>query len=197
MQLRAGRVHLLAALAMLMVLVDILVPLLRLSTLVNKPKGICTVQYYSMKIYLASDHAGFVLKASLVALVHSLRHEAVDAGAVTLDETDDYPLCIAAAAAAVSRGEAERAIVLGGSGTGEAVVANRFPGVRAAVYYGGPLDIIRLSREHNDANVLSLGARFVSDTEAAEAVKLWLETPFTAEERHVRRIAQIEEVTRS
>jgi ribose 5-phosphate isomerase B len=151
-----------------------------------------------MKVAVASDHAGFILKSGILQLLEESGHQIiVDSGPSTLNDGDDYPPLVAAAAAAVSRGDAERAIVLGGSGTGEAVVANRFPGVRAAVYYGGPLDIIRLSREHNDANVLSLGARFVSEDEAAEAVKLWLETPFTAEERHVRRIAQIEEVTRS
>ena len=85
-----------------------------------------------------------------------------------------------------------KAIILGGSGQGEDMVANKFEGVRAAEYYGGNLEIVKLSREHNDANVLSLGARFLSLEEAKEAVKLWLETPFSNEERHARRISEIE-----
>lgn len=150
-----------------------------------------------MKVSIASDHAGFALKELLTPFVRFLGYEVLDVGATALDESDDYPPLIAAAAAAVSRGEVERALVLGGSGTGEAIVANRFAGVRAAAYYGGSLDIVRLTREHNDTNVLSLGARFISEDEARAAVKLWLETPFSGEERHVRRIAQIEEMTRS
>ena len=97
------------------------------------------------------------------------------------------------AAEAVSKyPENVKAIVLGGSGQGEDMVADKFPGVRSAEYYGGNLEIVRLSREHNDANVLSLGARFISLEEAKEAVKIWLETPFGNEERHVRRISEIE-----
>ena len=152
-----------------------------------------------MKIYFASDHAGFELKNDLLAYVRDELHfEVQDCGAFENDPQDDYPSLIAAGARPVSvdavAGIESRAIVLGGSGTGEAIVANKFDGVRAAVYYGGPEDIIRLSREHNDANVLSLGARFVSIDEAKHAVQLWLSTPFSGDERHVRRIAQIEKV---
>lgn len=150
-----------------------------------------------MKIYIATDHAGFELKEALAKyLADDLKHEVVDLGAETLDDADDYPDFIARAAKEVSRDpEHVKAIVLGGSGEGEAMVANRFPNVRAAVYYGGTLDIVRLSREHNDANILSLGARLLSVDEAKRAVKLWLETQFSGDERHVRRIKKINNLT--
>jgi ribose 5-phosphate isomerase B len=96
------------------------------------------------------------------------------------------------AAQKVSTGECERAIILGGSGQGEAIVANRMRGVRAVVYYGGQRDIITLSREHNDANILSLGARFLGATEACAVADVWLQTNFSGEERHARRIALID-----
>ncbi len=122
-----------------------------------------------------------------------LGHTVEDCGAHTLDESDDYPDFVAAAARRVAAAPNEtRGIVLGGSGQGEAMVANRSAGVRAAVYYGGSLDIVRLSREHNDANVLSLGARFLTPEEAQEAVRLWLATPFPGDARHVRRIQKID-----
>lgn len=146
-----------------------------------------------MKIYFATDHAGFELKEKMIAYVQTLGHEVVDCGALELNQGDDYPEFIRPAAHAVSQSPHDtRAIIFGGSGQGEAMTANRFPHVRATVYYGGNLDIIRLSREHNDANVLSVGARFVSVAEAQEAITLWLSTPFREEERHVRRIAQID-----
>lgn len=156
-----------------------------------------------MKIYFAADHAGFEMKNALIEFVKELGFEVEDCGAYELNPNDDYPEFVKKAAQAVSEApEAARAIVLGGSGQGEAIVANRFSGVRAVVYYGpafaeasagkGNLEVIRLSREHNDANVLSLGARFLSLDEAKEAVKLWLETPFSGEERHKRRIGEIE-----
>lgn len=166
-----------------------------------------------MKIYFASDHAGFEMKKSLLEFVKELGFEVEDCGAYEKNSKDDYPEFIKKAAKAVSEANSAsafakatadeaRAIVLGGSGQGEAIVANRLPNVRAVVFYGpnfaeaslgkGNLEIIKLSREHNDANVLSLGARFLSLDEAKEAVKLWLETPFSNEERHKRRIDQIE-----
>ena len=152
-----------------------------------------------MKVYFASDHAGFDLKNELVAFVRDELHlEVQDCGAFENDPQDDYPELISAGANPVSADAAAGiesvAIVLGGSGTGEAIVANKFASVRAAVYYGGPDDIVRLSREHNDANVLSLGARFLSSDEAKHAVSLWLSTPFSGDERHVRRIAQIQKM---
>lgn len=161
-----------------------------------------------MKIFLGSDHAGFALKRKLIPFLEELGHEVVDRGDFApAPQDDDYPKFIGEVARAVSAAETARAeaassvspaapvrgIVLGGSGEGEAMAANRLPHVRAAEYYGGNLNIIRLSREHNDANVLSLGARFVGEEEAKAAVKLWLATPFSGESRHVRRIGEMEE----
>lgn len=147
-------------------------------------------------VYFATDHAGFELKNILLAFVRDeLAYTAVDCGPVVYDETDDYPDYIQIAAKKVSANPTDRAIILGGSGQGEAVVANRFPNVRCAIYYGGSEEVIKLSREHNDANVLSLGARFVDPEEVKQNVKVWLETEFSGEERHVRRIKKIEHVT--
>jgi len=155
-----------------------------------------------MRIIFASDHAGYELKQVLVPFVESLGHDVEDVGARTFVEDDDYPDYVALAAREVSkRPEDTRAIVLGGSGQGEAIVANRFPRVRAVVFNGQykpadgrevPQEIVT-AREHNDANVLSLGARFLNEEEAKEAVKLWLETPFSGDERHLRRIQKIEQ----
>jgi len=145
-----------------------------------------------MKIALATDHAGFELKEALKAFLAAEGYDVVDFGANEMNQDDDYPDFVRPAAEAVAKGEVERAIVLGGSGQGEAMVANRIRGVRAAVYYGGKEDIITLSREHNDANILSLGARFLSEDEAKRAVHAWLTTPFSGDERHVRRIGNID-----
>lgn len=147
-----------------------------------------------MKIYFASDHAGFELKNTLLSLTRDeLGLEVEDCGAFTLEEGDDYPDFVRIAAAKVSADPLESAaVILGGSGQGEAIAANRWPQVRAVVYYGGPTEIIKLSREHNAANVLSLGARFLSETEAVDALKLWLDTPFSEDERHRRRLEKLE-----
>ena len=159
----------------------------------------------SMKIYIASDHAGFPLKEKLKIFLAEQGHEVVDKGAYQHDESDDYPDFVVPVAQLVSREPASRGIILGGSGQGEAMAANRVDGVRAALYYGppclrageagGPLDIVKLSREHNDANILSLAARFVNEEEAKEAVMLFLETPFGGDARHQRRIKKIDELT--
>lgn len=145
-----------------------------------------------MKIYLASDHAGFELKKELIEYLKSIGHEAIDMGPYDFNSKDDYPDFIAPLAKIVSE-RGEIGIVIGGSGQGEAIVANRFKGVRTAVYYGGPIYVVQLSREHNDANILSLGARFLSEAEAKEAVKVFIETHFSKEERHTRRIKKIDD----
>lgn len=144
-----------------------------------------------MKIYIAADHAGFELKNQLVDFLIARGDDVEDCGAMMLDANDDYPDFVRDCAQKVANDRDVRGIVIGGSGQGEAIVANREPGIRAAVYYGGPLDIIKLSREHNNANILSFGARFMTQAEAETALALWLATPFSGDERHVRRIAKI------
>lgn len=158
-----------------------------------------------MKILFATDHAGFKLKEKLIPFVESLGYKVEDYGAFEYDGNDDYPDSISKVAEKVSNDPYEmKAIILGGSGQGEAIVANRFPNVRAIVFNGQceapsgvnvPNEIV-VSREHNDANILSLGARFLTEETAKEAVKIWLETKFTGEERHKRRIAKITEITK-
>jgi ribose 5-phosphate isomerase B len=147
-----------------------------------------------MRIFLGTDHAGYELKEHLRALLAAEGHEVVDCGALAFDAEDDYPsFCIDAAARAV--GEGGYAVVLGGSGNGEQIAANKVPGARAALCWS--VEIARLAREHNDANVCSIGARFVSDDEAAAIVRTFLTTAFTGDARHVRRIDAIAAYERS
>ncbi len=151
-------------------------------------------------IYLATDHAGFELKEIIKAhLERNPAYDVYDCGALTLEEGDDYPEYMARAAEKVqydAEHDPSLAILFGGSGVGEAIVANRFAHVRAVTYAGGPLDVIKVSREHNDTNVLSVGARFVTANEAKQAVDLFLATEFSHAERHADRIIQIEEITK-
>lgn len=141
-----------------------------------------------MKIALGSDHAGFGYKEKIKALLTSLGHEVKDFGTFSTEPVD-YPLFIRPAAEAVACGECDRAVVLGGSGNGEAMVANKVRGVRCALCWS--LETARLARAHNDSNVLSLGERMIPEDLALEIVKVWLVTPFEGG-RHVRRIAEIE-----
>lgn len=152
-------------------------------------------------IIIASDHAGFTIKESVRSFLKEKDYTVVDVGAHEFVGDDDYPTYMAAAALKVAedigsdgKPAQTKAIIFGGSGQGEAIVANRFPGVRAVVWYGGNREILRLSREHNDANILSIGARFVDEQSAREAVELWLSTPFSGDERHVRRNNQIDSI---
>ncbi|MDX1535601.1 MAG: RpiB/LacA/LacB family sugar-phosphate isomerase [Candidatus Spechtbacterales bacterium] len=145
-----------------------------------------------MKIYLATDHAGYELKEKIKEWLTGWNYDFEDMGAYKYNETDDYPDLIRPAVKSVAHDpENSKAIILGGSGQGEAMVANRYQGVRATVYYGGSEDILKLSREHNDANVLSLGARFLNEEETKKAIKIWLETKFSEQDRHVRRINKL------
>jgi len=144
-----------------------------------------------MTIFVAADHAGFKLKEAIKAALIAQGHTVTDCGATTLVEGDDYPQYMKRAAEAVAADKDSFGIIFGGSGQGEAMVANRHEGVRAAEYYGSSIDIVKLAREHNDANVLSIGARFVKEEEALAAVKVFLDTPFSGEARHERRIQEI------
>lgn len=141
-----------------------------------------------MKVAIGSDHAGFHYKEKIKALLKSLDHEVRDFGTHS-EKAVDYPLYIRPVAEAVAMREVDRGIVLGGSGNGEAIVANKIRGVRCTLCWNAKT--ARLAREHNDANVLSLGARMISEEAALEIVRIWLGTPFQGG-RHLRRIKQIE-----
>lgn len=154
-----------------------------------------------MKIYIGADHAGFELKERLHRLLEGDGHEVIDKGAFVYKDDDDYPDFVLPVAREVARDpEHLRGIIIGGSGHGEAIAANRFRGVRAVVFNGQyrppdgrevPDEIV-LSREHNNSNILSLGARFLSIEEAREAVGKWLSTQFFGDDRHVRRLRKID-----
>lgn len=146
-----------------------------------------------MKIYIASDHAGFELKTYLKNRFSDDGLDIVDLGPEDFISTDDYPDYISKVAREVSKDSLVKGIVIGYSGQGEAIISNRFPNVRAIVYYGGDKNILRLSREHNDANVISLGAHFLDKEEAYDDISFWLKTKFSDEERHIRRINKIEQ----
>ncbi len=156
------------------------------------------------RLYFASDHAGFALKQALMEYASTLGAAIDDLGPFEVNPDDDYPDFITPLAKKVASEEGARGVVIGGSGQGEAMAANRIPGIRAGVFYGSArafapidaeggeatdgFDLIRLMRAHNDANVLSLGARFLSGEEAREALQIFLTTPFSGKERHQRRI---------
>ena len=149
-------------------------------------------------IHVATDHAGFAHKEVIVAWLINEGYQVVDHGAHIFDELDDYPDFISKAAAVVSeRPKDNIGIIFGGSGQGEAMVANRYPNVRATAFYGGPNEIIELSRAHNDANILSIGARFVSVEEAKSCILFWFKAAVLEDEKHRRRIQKIEVLTRS
>ncbi len=143
------------------------------------------------KIVLATDHAGFELKEKVKSYLQGNGYTVEDFGAFEYDSNDDYPDFILPAAHVVGNSDHAFGIIFGGSGQGEAMAANRVKGVRAAVYYDGPEDIVRLSRQHNNANILSLGARFLSIEKAIRVIDLWLHEPFVGD-RHLRRISKLD-----
>ena len=145
-----------------------------------------------MIIHLATDHAGLDLKDKIKLHLSEVNYKVVDHGAYEYNALDDYPDFIFPCAVAVSKDKSSKGIILGGSGQGEAMAANRVEGVRAAVFYNGPDDIIKLSRQHNDANVLSLGARFMTEEEIYKIIRIWLSIAFEGG-RHLRRIEKLDE----
>lgn len=155
----------------------------RLKRIVDHKKGAGT-----LKIAIGSDHAGFEYKQEIISKLKGIGHEVMDFGTDS-DESVDYPLFIYPVARAVAAGDADRGIVLGGSGNGEAITANRVPGIRCALCINE--DLARLSREHNNANMISLGQRMMSLDTALTCVRIWLDTPFEGG-RHKRRIDMID-----
>jgi len=161
-----------------------------------------------MKIFIGADHAGYELKEKLKIYLSELglRYEIIDKGAFTYDADDDYPDFIRPVAEAVADDKESLGIILGGSGQGEAMCANKVANIRAVVFYGEAIpkeainikgeksvdsyEIIKLARQHNDANILSIGVRFVSEDEIKFAIELFLSTKFSGEERHIRRLSK-------
>jgi ribose 5-phosphate isomerase B len=163
-----------------------------------------------MKIYLATDHTGIELKNKVKEFLQKKGHDPEDCGAYEYEKYDDYPDWISKAAEKVSAHPQDRGIIFGGSGQGEAMVANKFKNVRCALFYTpalptqpvniegdkstDPFEILKLSRQHNNANMLSIGFRFVTEENVFEAIKIWLETPGPKEERHLRRVEKISKI---
>ena len=141
-------------------------------------------------IVLATDHAGFELKEHVKTFLIAKGYDVKDFGAFEYDGLDDYPDFILPAAKYISKHKLI-GIIFGGSGQGEAIAANRIKGNRAAVYYNGPIEIIELSRLHNNANILSIGARFVNNQEVEKVIDLWLSTDFE-EGRHEKRVNKLD-----
>lgn len=164
-----------------------------------------------MKVYLGTDHAGFELKEKVKEYLQTEGYEVEDCGAHSFDKDDDYPDFIGKAAKKVSEDpENSKGIVFGSSGQGEGIVANKFPGIRCAVFYApvvpahnvdvsgressDPFEMLKVTREHNNSNILSLGAKFLKEEDALKAVKLFLDSPYTGEERHQRRVEKIKDI---
>lgn len=166
-----------------------------------------------MKVYIGCDHAGFELKEKAKSFLVEKGYEVEDCGAYAYNPQDDYSDFSSKVAEEVSKNpDIDRGIILAGSGEAEMMTANKFPGIRAALFYtpkvapgavdisgrtsDDPYEIVRLTREHNNANVLSIGARFLTEAEMYKAIEIWLTEPFSGDERHVRRINKISEIER-
>jgi ribose 5-phosphate isomerase B len=145
-----------------------------------------------MKIALSTDHAGYERLKKLKEGLELAGYSTHDFGPAQFNIDDDYPDFIIPCTKAVVKDKGSMGIILGGSGQGEQITANKVPGIRAIEYYGGNLEIVKLGREHNNANILSLGARFMTVNEAREAVNIFISTQFSGDERHIRRINKIE-----
>ena len=163
-----------------------------------------------MKVYIATDHTGFEVKNKVKDFLIKEGYEVKDFGAFTYDKNDDFPDFISKAAEAVSEDYESRGIIFGGSGQAEMMLANKYKGVRAALFYSAipplqaaditgrqsndPYEMIKLTRLHNNANILSIGTRFLTEEDIFKAIKIWLETPFSNDARHVRRIEKIKQI---
>lgn len=163
-----------------------------------------------MKIYLATDHAGYELKNKMVSLLKNEGYDVEDCGPFLFDKNDDYPDWISKAAEKISADPQSFGIIFGGSGQGEAIVANKFKNVRCAIFYSpaapkeaidingsqseDPYEILKLTRAHNNSNMLSIGIRFLTEDEILKSIKIFLESPFSGEERHERRIEKIKQL---
>lgn len=161
-----------------------------------------------MKVYIGSDHTGYELKEKLKVYLTELGYEVGDKGAFTVDPADDYPDFIRPTAQAVAENGDSLGIIMGGSGQGEAMCANKVKNIRCSIFYGSvqaikaiditgktsddPYVLVKLAREHNNANMLSLGVRFLTDDQAKEAVRIFLDTPFSNDPRHIKRINKLE-----
>ena len=152
-------------------------------------------QTCGVRVYLGSDHAGFELKARLVQWLTGAGHEPVDCGPASYQPDDDYPVYVMRAASSAVADPGSLGIVIGGSGNGEQIASNKIPGIRAALAW--TTETAQLARQHNDANVLSLGARMYSDTDAIGFAKIFVETPFSQEPRHARRLEMIADYEKS
>jgi len=156
----------------------------------------------SMKIFIGTDHAGYVLKEKLMSSLKAQGYEIIDKGAYEYNEGDDYPDFVVPVAREVYKDPNNvKGIILGATGEGEAITANKFPHIRAVAYYGqskcivdDEADIIVRSRQHNNTNILSLGARYLTEETMMKAVDLWLNTPFSEGERHIRRLGKIDQI---
>lgn len=150
-------------------------------------------------IYVSGDHAGFKYKIKVKEFLKKQGYQIVDYGPLTYRKDDDYPEFVIPMAKQVAKTKNSRGIIMAGSGEGEIIAANRIPGVRAVLYYGhkDPKKILKLSRAHNDSNILSLGSRFLTEKQAIDAIKIWLKAPFSNATRHKRRLRKLEKYSRN